>query len=141
MTFYLELHLLVNVGCLLFVPGAPGMQLPTPKPPGVKIMDGVGFPNHNVPSQITCKLACDLLPGQCRVQRRGQRWLCPQSHHYDETPSHPSRPPATSCKPGSTLSPIQSDSLSAAGSCTPSYRWPPVLSWDWSQSDRHCNDK
>lgn len=81
----------------------------------------------------------DVLPDQCTVQQQGQQWSCPQFHRYDETPSHPSLPAVTSCKPGSTPSPIRSDSLSAAGSCRPSYRWPPVLSLDWSPSDRHCD--
>lgn len=29
-------------------PRGPGMQLPTPESPGVKIMDGVGFPSTQV---------------------------------------------------------------------------------------------
>jgi len=34
------------------IPGAPGMQLPTPESPGVKIMDGVGFPTTNPKSNL-----------------------------------------------------------------------------------------
>ena len=83
----------------------------------------------------------ELLPGQCRVQRQDQQWLCPPSHHCDETPSHPSLPAATSYKPGLTQSLSRSDSPSAAGSCKPSCQWPPVLSLDWWPSDHLCNRK
>jgi len=37
----------LSIVCPRGIPGAPGMQLPTPESPGVKIMDGVGFPSHN----------------------------------------------------------------------------------------------
>jgi len=80
-----------------------------------------------------------LSPDQCRVQQRGRRWSCPPSHHCDETPSRPIQPAETSCMPELTPLQSRSDSLSAAGSCTPSYRWPSALSSDWSPSGHHYN--